>query len=194
MFKRAIWKYGQGGRFIFALRPKSAAGRFRSSPFAAFKSLRSGPGGGPATGACHPGGEAEGERSWSLTKLIESLPLTQNSEGLLTMLHRRLAATGDVDGVDFVEGATNAEDEEDQEHKQTEVENPNTVEYTPGCNIRFVWLGVERYFENGGNHIGELPRCLDLYGIKIPAFTCVLTHLRNSFKNCRSCTDRRKTL
>ena len=32
-------------------------------------------GDGSAPGACHPGGEADGEGAWPLSKLIETLPL-----------------------------------------------------------------------------------------------------------------------
>ena len=44
------------------------------------------------------------------------------------------------------------------------------------------------------DHIGVLPKCLDMTAIKVPAFTCILDHLKQSLSHCKKFIERRRTL
>ena len=177
------------------IRPPSPQKSPGTSTYEHFKDLRSGPGSGSAPGASHPGGEAEGEGAWPLSRLIETLPLDQNSEGILPSLHRRLASTGRLDDTDLsrTESAEGEEDD-DQGENVAEDEDPSTIEYTPGCQIRYVWLGVERYILREQPHVGDLPKILDKSSIKVPAFLCIISHLRAAVKNSVAVLERPKSL
>ena len=195
IFRKAIKEHGRGGRFLFVLRPPRKPKSRGRSNFEIFSKLRSGPGSGFAPGACLPSDEAEGDGAWPLSDLIATLPLNQGSAGILPTLHRRLATIGrlgeaDLDRFEQLEG----EDDYDQRDDAAEEEDPDSVEYTPGCQIRHVWLGVERYVAQERPYEGDLPRVLDKANIKIPAFLCIIKHLRKGSKNCRTTIERPKSL
>ena len=195
IFRKAIKAHGRGGRFLFVLRPPRKPKRHGRSNFEIFSKLRSGPGSGIAPGACLTSDEAEGEGAWPLSDLIATLPLNQGSAGILPMLHRRLATLGrlgeaDLDRFEPMEG----EDDYDQKDDAADEEDPDSVEYTPGCQIRYVWLGVERYVAQERPYEGDLPRVLDKANIKIPAFLCIIKHLRKAIKNSRTTIEKPKSL
>ena len=182
MFQQAIEKYGKGGRFLFAIRTTDSDRKHRRTNVAGeFKKLKSESETGMAAGASRPG--HDGGRRWSLSQLIASLPLVVNSRGVLRKLSDLYLSTGSVELPEEDKVATEEEQDEYEPDGQPDEEDPTTVTYTPGCTLRYVWLGVERFYHKNKETEFRLPHCLDGASIKKPAFICIMNHLRTASKN-----------
>ena len=134
-----------------------------------------------AAGASRPG--HDGGRKWSLSQLIASLPLEANNRGVLRKLVDLYVATGSVDLAEEDRVALEEEQDEYEPTSQPDDEDPTAVIYTPGCEIRYAWLGVERFYQKNKEAEFRLPHCLDGASIKKPAFICIINHLRVANKN-----------
>ena len=184
MFREAIEKYGKGGRFIFGIRPTCSDRKHRrTNAIGAFRKLISTPEAGVAAGASHPG--REGGRTWSLSQLIASLPLADDNRGVLRKLSDLYLLTGSVEFPEEDKAATEEEQDEYDPDSLPDEEDPNTVIYAPGSKLRFVWLGVERFYHKNKTKMFRLPNCVDGAAIKKPAFLCILAHLKTALRTSR---------
>ena len=127
------------------------------------------------------GSGGEVDQTQTLTQLILELPLHVDSEGELIKKYDKIR--GVTDDEEEPETSQRVDSDSEEEEHQTE-EDPDTIIYEPGSAIRYVWLGVTRFFEKSGGNISHPhPICLDTADVREAAFYCILTHLRTAAKN-----------
>ena len=191
MFKQALEKYGKGGSFIFAIRPNDSDEKHRRPEMiSAFMSLKSEPEIGVATGASRLG--HDDGRKWSLSQLIVLLPMNVNNKGVLRKLVDLYVATGST-VLEEVDKVTNKEERDEEEAaEQPDDEDPDAVVYSPGCEIRYVWLGVSRFHQKNIGRKFYDPECIDSTAIKKAAFLCIINHLRIANKNMQTVLKTKK--
>ena len=142
-------------------------------------------------GVSHPGHDSG--RTWSLSQLIESLNLADNNKGVLRKLSDFYLRTGRVDLPEEDQAATEEEQEDDDPGSHLDEEDPELVSYTPGAQVKHVWIAVEKFCNKNKMKMFRLPNCVDGASIKKPAFLCILAHLKSALKNQQSVLRGEKT-
>ena len=115
-----------------------------------------------------------------------------NSEGELLKKYNKIrgVTTDEVQQ----ESPQSVDSDSEGEDKQDE-EDPDTVIYEPGSALRYVWLGVTRFYEKiNGQILHPHPICLDTADVREAAFYCILCHSRTVAKNHESVFETTRTL